>query len=238
MGEDQSLLRHGLGIAGRVELFMQDIDLHGELCGFLIKLAEAENLPSEPPVVKVADVVLQMHQVTARPDEDGMEPGREWFDGIFLTMPNRLSLHIQVDNVRGLIRALLLMVSGDSSILQLLDPLGWSEDSIAKGNVEVGHPPIVFNVSVGFSFIYIFIVFDTVVEPTDLLFEMADLAGLLGITSSDGGEEPFSNGSKDVCIEIGVGCQGGCNCTGRHWWFWALDQSDQERDVVLGGRGI
>ena len=39
---------------------MQDIDSCGEFSGFLIKLAEASDIPSQPPVVKVADVALQV----------------------------------------------------------------------------------------------------------------------------------------------------------------------------------
>ena len=94
VGKDQSLFRHGLGIAGCVEFFMQDIDSCGKFGSFLIELAEVGDLPSQPPVVKVANVMLQVHEVTAGPDEEGVEPGGEWFDGVFLAMPNRVSLCI------------------------------------------------------------------------------------------------------------------------------------------------
>ena len=94
VGEDQSFFGHGLGVASCVKLFVQDLDSRGELCGFLIKLTEAGNLPSQPPVVKVANVVLQVHEVTAGPNEEGTEPGGEWFDGVFLAMPNCVSLRI------------------------------------------------------------------------------------------------------------------------------------------------
>ena len=73
---------------------MQDFDSCGEFGGFLIKLAEASDLPSQPPVVKVADVTLEVHEVTGGPDEEGAEPGGEWFDGVFLAMSNRVSLRI------------------------------------------------------------------------------------------------------------------------------------------------
>ena len=93
-GEDQSLLGHGTGVACHVELFVQDFDSRGEFGGFLIELAEASDLPSQPPVVKVADVALKMYEVAARSDEEGAEPGGKWFDGVFLAMPNRVSLRI------------------------------------------------------------------------------------------------------------------------------------------------
>ena len=93
-GEDQSLLRHGAGVACRVELFMQNFDSCSEFGGFLIELAEASNLPSQPPVVKVTDVVLEMYEVAARSDEEGAEPSGEWFNRVFLAMPNRVSLRI------------------------------------------------------------------------------------------------------------------------------------------------
>ena len=214
MGEDQSLLRHGSGIVSCVKFFMQDFNLCSELGSFLIELMEAGDLPSQPPVVKVTDVTLQVHEVTAGPNEEGAEPGRERFDGVFLPIPNSVSLRIQVDNVRGLIRALLLVESGNPSVFQLLEPLGQFEDSIPKGNVQVGHPRIVLDVPVGGLLKYVFIVLDVVVEPTDLFFKMVDFTGFLGIALSDGGEEPFSDGLEDVRIEIRVGHQGGCNVPG------------------------
>ena len=94
VGEDQSLLRHGSSIASCVELFMQDFNSRSELGGFLVEFAEAGNLPSQPPVVKVANVPLQMHEVTAWPDEEGAESGGEWLNVVFLTMPHCVSLHI------------------------------------------------------------------------------------------------------------------------------------------------
>ena len=212
-GEDQLLLRHGLGVVSCVKLVMQDFNLHGKLCSFLIELTEAGDLPSQPPVIEVTDVALQMHEVTAGPNEEGTEPGGEWFDGVFLTMPNRVSLRIQVNNVRGLIGALLLMESGDLSIFQLFDPLGQFEDPIAKGNVEMRHLPVVLDIPIGGLFKDVFVVLNAVVEPTNLLSKAANFAGLLGVTSGDGCEESLSNGSKNVGIEIGVGCQGGCNGT-------------------------
>ena len=179
--EDQSLLRHGLGVVGCVELFMQDVDSCSKLCSFLIELTEAGDLPSQPPVVKVADVMLQVHEVTAGPDEEGTEPGREWFNGVFLAMPNHVSLRIQVDNMRGLTRALLLMEPSDPSVFQFLDPLGRFEDPISKGDEEVGHPPVVFDVSVRGSLEYVFIVFDAVMEPANLFSEVANFASFLVI---------------------------------------------------------
>ena len=116
MGKDQSFLQHGLGIAGCIKLFMQDINSCSELGGFLIELAEAGDLPSQPPVVKVTDVALQVHEVTGGPNKEGTEPGGEWLDGVFLTMPNRVSLRIQISNVRGLIQALLFVEPGNSTV--------------------------------------------------------------------------------------------------------------------------
>ena len=100
------------------------------------------------------------------------------------------------------------------------------------------YSPIILDVPVGGSVECVLVVLDMVVKPTDLLLKAANFAGLLGVVLSDGCEEPFSNGSKDVCIEIGVGHQGGCNFTGRHRWFSTLDWSDWERDMVFGGQGI
>ena len=79
-----------------------------------------------------------MHEVTAGPEEEGTEPGRKQFNGVFFAMPIHVSLCIQVDNVRGLIRALALVITGDSAIFRPLDPLGGTVDSITEGNVEVG----------------------------------------------------------------------------------------------------
>ena len=106
------------------------------------------------------------------------------------------------------------MESGDSSVFQFLDPLGQSKDSITEGDIEVGHPPIILNVPVGGSLEYIFIVFDVVVEPADLLFEVVNFAGFLGVALGDGCKEPLRDGSENVGVEVGVGHQGGCNGTG------------------------
>ena len=217
---------------------MQDFDLRGELSSFLIELAEASDLPSQPPVVKVADVVLEVYEVAAWPDEEGVEPGGKRFDGVFLAMPNRVSLHIQIDNIGGLIRALVRMEPGDTPIFQLFDPLCRLEDSVAQGDVEVGHPPLVVNVAIWGPFKDIFVVLDSVVESGDLLFEATNFDVFVGVTSGNGCEEPLCDGSEDVSVEIRVCCQYGRNGIGRHRWFQTLDRANRERNVVLGGRGV
>ena len=217
---------------------MQDFDSRGELSGFLIELVEVGNLPSQPPVVKVADVTLEVYKVTAWPDEEGTEPGREWFNGVFFAMPNHVSLCIQIDNIRGLIRALLLMEPGDSTVFELFDPLCWLEDFVAQGNEEVGDSPVVLDVSIGGTFEYVFIVFDLVVESSDLFFEATNFDVFMSVTSGNGCEEPFSDGSEDIGVEVRVCCQCGRNGIGRYRWFQTLDQVDWERDAILGGRGV
>ena len=72
-GEDESFLRHGLG----VELFIQNFDLQGEFCFFSVKFTEAGDLLSHLPVIKVFDFMLQMDKVTTGPKQKGPEPGRE-----------------------------------------------------------------------------------------------------------------------------------------------------------------
>ena len=214
---------------------MQDFNPCGELSSFLIELVEAGDLPSQPPVVKVADVVLQVHEVTTWPNKEGAEPGGERLNGVFLAMPNCVSLRIQVDNVRGLIRALLLMEPGDLTVFQLLDPFCWFEDPIAKGDEEVRYSPIVFDVSVGGTFEDVFIMLNTIVEPADLFFEATDFDVFLGVASRDSCEEPFCDGLEDVGIEVRVCCQCGRNGTGRHRWFQTLDRADRERDTIFDG---
>ena len=193
---------------------MQDFDPCGKLGGFLIELVEASNLPSKPPVIKVADVTLEVHEVTAWSNKEGAEPGGERFDGVFFAMPNRVSLCIQVDNVRGLIWALLLMEPGDLTVFELFDPLCWFEDPITQGNEEVGDSPIVLDVPIRGAFKYVFIVLDTIVEPANLFLEATDFDVFLGVVLSDSCEEPFCNGSEDVGIEVRVCCQCGRNGTG------------------------
>jgi hypothetical protein len=105
------------------------------------------------------------------------------------------------------------MESSNLPIFQLLDPLGRFEDSVTEGNVEVGHSPIVLDIPIGGSFKYVFVMFDVVVKSADLFVEAMNFAGLLGIASGDGCEEPLCNGSEDVSVKVRVGCQGGCNST-------------------------
>ena len=133
---------------------------------------------------------------------------------------------------------MLLVESSNPSVFQLLDPLCQLEDPVTEGNVKVGHLPVVLDVSIRGVLEYVFIMLDMVVEPVDLFFEAANFAGLLCVASGDGVEEPFGDGSKDVCIKIGVGCQSGRNSIGQHRWFRALDRSDWERAVVFSGRDV
>ena len=66
--------------------------MQGEVGGFLVEFTEAGDLPSQPPVIKVFDFVLQVREVTAGPKKEGMEPGRDWFNGVLFAM----LLHLQV----------------------------------------------------------------------------------------------------------------------------------------------
>ena len=67
-GEDESFLGHSSGVVGHVKLFIQDFDLQSELYSLLVKLMETGDLPSQPPVVKVFNFVLQVDEVAARPE--------------------------------------------------------------------------------------------------------------------------------------------------------------------------
>jgi hypothetical protein len=205
-GEDQLLLRHGSGVTGCVKFFVQNLDLCSEFCGFLVKFAEVGDLPGQPSVVKVFNFALQVHEVAAGPQEKGAEPGGNQFNRVFLAMPHCVSLCIQVDNVRGLIRALSVMVTGNSAIFQPFDPFGRVEDSITDGDVEVRYLPIILDITIGGSIKRVLVVLNMDVEPGNLFLKAANFAGLLGIALSYGHEKSFSNGSENVHIEIGVGC--------------------------------
>jgi hypothetical protein len=45
-------------------------------------------------------------------------------------MPDPVSLCIPIDNVRGLIQAMAIIITSDSTIFKSFDPLGRAEDSI------------------------------------------------------------------------------------------------------------
>jgi hypothetical protein len=108
------------------------------------------------------------------------------------------------------------MEPGDLTVFQLLDPLGWLKDPIAKGNEEVGDSPVVLNVPVRGAFEYVFVVLNVIMECADLLIEVVDFDVFLGVTSGNGREEPLCDSSEDVGIEVRVCCQCGRNGTGRH----------------------
>ena len=130
------------------------------------------------------------------------------------------------------------MEPSDSTVFQLFDPLCWLKDPITKGNEEVGDLPIILDVPVRGVFEYVFVVFNTIVECVDLLVEAADFDVLLGIVSGNGREEPLCDSSEDVGIEVRVCCQCGRNSTGQHRWFRTLNRTNQERNVVFGGRSV
>ena len=115
-----------------------------------------------------------------------MEPCEEWFNGVFFTMPNCVSLSMQVDNMRELIRAPALVIAGNSAVFQPLDPFGRTVDSITEGNIEVGYLPVIVDVAIGGSFKCVLVVLDTVVEPLDLFLEAKHLASSLYFMLSSG----------------------------------------------------
>ena len=192
------------------------------------------DLPSQPPVIKVFDFALQVYKVAAGPKEEGVEPGGDWFDGVFFAMPNCVSLHIQINNIWGLIGALALVIAGDSAVFQSFDPFGRVVDSITQGDVEVRHLPFVDNVAIGGPLELVFVVFYAVIQAFNLFLKAAHFDGGLGFTSGDYGEEAISDGSKNVWVKLGMGSKGCRNGIGQHRWFQTLDQSDWERDGVFG----
>jgi hypothetical protein len=120
-GKDKLLLRHGLGVVGCIEFLVQDFDSQGEFSGLGIKLTEVSNLLSHPPVIKVLDFLLEVDEVTTWSKQEGPKPGREWFNRVFLAMPNHGSLRIEINEIRGLIQALAFMKARNSAIFQPFD---------------------------------------------------------------------------------------------------------------------
>jgi hypothetical protein len=130
------------------------------------------------------------------------------------------------------------MEPGDSTVFQLLDPLCWLKDPVAKGNEEVGDSPIILDVPIRGVFEYVFVVLNMIMECADLFVEVADFDVFLGIASGNGRKKLLCDGLEDVGIEVRVCCQCGHNGTGRHRWFRALDRMNRERNTVSSGRGI
>ena len=52
------------------------------------------DLLSHPPVIKVFNFMLQVDKVATGSKQQGSEPAREQLNGVFLAMPNSVSLHI------------------------------------------------------------------------------------------------------------------------------------------------
>ena len=129
-------------------------------------------------------------------------------------MPNCVSLHIEINNVWGLIGALSFMKACDSAVVHPLDPLGWAVDSITQGNVELGNLPVIDNVAIGGLLELVFVVFNMVIQAFNLLSKTVHFDGGLGFASGDGGEEAISDGPKDVWVEFGMGSKGCHNSIG------------------------
>ena len=130
------------------------------------------------------------------------------------------------------------MEPSNAPVFELLDPLGRLVDSFAQGDEEVGDSSVVFNVPIGGAFEYVFVVFDSVMESGDLLLEATNLDIVMGVTSGDGREEPFDDGSEDVGVEVRVCRQCVRNGIGQHRWFRTLDRTNRETDTVLDGQGV
>ena len=182
--------------------------------------------------------MLQVDKVATRSEQEAPEPGGEQFNRVLLAMPNHVSLCIEVNNVRGLIRALAIMISSNSAIFQSLNPFGRAEDSIIQGNVEVGNLSIIDDVALEGLLEVILVVLDMILQAINLSLEAFDFSGCLCLASGNNGEETFGDCTEDVQVELGMGSKGHCNSNGRHRWFQALDQPDQERCKGFGGQDI
>ena len=66
-GKDKLPLRHSLGIAGCIKFFIQDLNLQSKFGGFDVKFAEAGDLLSHPPVIKIFNLMLQVDEVATGP---------------------------------------------------------------------------------------------------------------------------------------------------------------------------
>ena len=64
-------------------------------------------------------------------------------------MPNSVSLHIQINDVRGLIWALAIIKAGNSPVFSPLDPFGGVKNSVAQWDVKLWDLPIVDDESLG-----------------------------------------------------------------------------------------
>ena len=107
-------------------------------------------------------------------------------------MPNHVSLHIEINNIWGLIGALSLVETHNPAIIQPFNPLGWAVDSITQGNVKLGYLPIRGSLEL------VFIVFNVVMQAFNLLLKVVHFDGGLGFTSGNGDEEAISDGLEDV----------------------------------------
>jgi hypothetical protein len=68
----------------------------------------------------------------------------------------------------------------------LLIHLAGRRTAIVEGNVKLGYMPVILYVAIGGSVECIFVVLDTIVEPSDLFLEVAHLTGFEGFMLSNG----------------------------------------------------
>ena len=129
-------------------------------------------------------------------------------------MPNRVSLCIEINDIRGLIWALAFVKAGDSAVFQPLDPFSRAEDSIAQGNVELGNLPVVDDVSFQGSFKLVLVVFDMILQTCGLSLEVMHFDGCLCLILGDCSKEAISDCLEDVRVEFRMGSNGCCNGIG------------------------
>jgi hypothetical protein len=101
---------------------------------------------------------------------------------------------IELSDEWGILGPLSLVVAHDAPIVESLDPLGWTMEPIANGDLDLGHCVGSQFEAFGCDVEHLFISCQSVVELTDVGLKFAHLEVVFGLVSMDSIDDALDDG--------------------------------------------
>ena len=167
-----------------------------------VKLPKPEQVSMDTPVVKLPRSFSKGVEGGRWPQENALQPYGERFDRLHCGT----GLGVDFDNVRGVCRTVIFGEAGHRSLLQLLDPLNLSLQTIADVDCK---PRIlsVENVSFGASLEGVSVGFDEVLQSGDPSVKLQYFGGMVGLSLFNSLEQCLGDALQGVGVEVGAAVQ-------------------------------
>ena len=164
-----------------------------------VKLPKPKQVSVDTPVVELSRSLGKGVEGGRRPQEDALQPYREWFD----RLRGGTGLGINFDDVRGVSGTVVFGETGHRSLLQLFDPFDLPLKAVADVDGETRILGVK-NVSLGASLEGIGMGFDEIFEPIDSSVELAHFGHVIVFSLLNCFEQRFSDALQGVGVEVGA----------------------------------